>query len=197
MKNAKLIVGLVFLTAGLTFISIPLYYEWQQGKELRALEEALSLISEGSGESANLSSIDHLSFTEDQLKDVMELEIPSINLKQKILGETTEENLRVALTQLKKDQSPGMGNFTVAGHRGYRGERHFSRLPQVSIGDKVFLHTDKQTFVYQVTSTEVIDPSYVEILDNHQGKKEITMITCTRSGIDRIAVVGELIDKID
>ncbi|MBS4220695.1 sortase [Bacillus sp. FJAT-49711] len=197
MKNAKLIVGLVFLAAGLTFISIPLYYEWQQGKELRALEEALSLISEGNGESVDLSSIDNLSFTEDQLKDVMELEIPSINLKQKILVETTEENLRVALTQLKKNQSPGIGNFTVAGHRGYRGERHFSRLPQVSIGDKVFLHTEKQTFVYQVTNREVIDPSYVEILDNHQGKKEITMITCTKSGFDRIAVVGELIDKND
>ncbi|MCJ8008827.1 class D sortase [Lederbergia wuyishanensis] len=197
MKNAKLIVGLVFLTAGLTFISIPLYYEWQQGKELRALEEALFLISEGNSESVDLSSIDNLSFTEDQLKDVMELEIPSINLKQKILGETTEENLRVALTQLKKDQTPGVGNFTIAGHRGYRGERHFSRLPQVSIGDKVFLHTDKQTFVYKVTNTEVIDPSYVEILDDHQEKKEITMITCTKSGLDRIVVIAELIETTE
>ncbi|MBW8351791.1 sortase [Bacillus sp. IITD106] len=195
MKNAKLIAGLVFLAAGLTFISIPLYYEWQQGRELRALEEALSLISER--ESVDLSSIDHLSYTEDQLKDVMELEIPSINLKQKILGETTEENLRVALTQLKKDQSPGIGNFTVAGHRGYRGERHFSRLPQVSIGDKVFLHRDKQTFVYQITSTRVIDPSYVEILNDHQEKKEITMITCTKSGLERIAVIGELIETTE
>ncbi|MFC5466156.1 class D sortase [Lederbergia graminis] len=197
MKNKRLIFGIIFLVAGLTLISVPLYYEIQHDKEVRALEEALSLISKSNGDSVDLSVIENLSFSEEEITQIMELEIPSINLKQKILGETTEDNLKVALTQLKKDQTPGTGNFTIAGHRGYRGDRHFSRLPQVSIGDEVFLHTGKQTFIYQITKTKVIEPTFVEILDNHQEKNEITMITCTISGLDRIAVVGELIEIID
>ncbi|MEK3888751.1 class D sortase [Bacillus sp. FSL K6-3431] len=197
MKNAKLMIGIVFSLAGLTLISIPLYHEWQQGKELRALENALSLISESEEEQVFLSEIDNLSFTEEQVKGVLELEIPSIELKQKILGETTEKNLNIALTQIKKYQVPGSGNFTIAGHRGYRDKRLFSRLPKVNVGEKVYLHAGNQLFVYEVTSSKEIDPSKVEILDDHQDKNEITMITCTVSGSDRIAVKGELIETID
>ncbi|GIN96046.1 hypothetical protein J6TS1_19160 [Siminovitchia terrae] len=68
MKNIFLV---LFFAWGLTLISIPLYHEWQQVKELRALEEALSLLFEGSADFENSS------FTEGQLKDVLELEIPS------------------------------------------------------------------------------------------------------------------------
>ncbi|MBA4538136.1 class D sortase [Bacillus aquiflavi] len=196
MKKIKSLIGVVFLLVGLTLISIPLYYEWQQGKELKAMEEALSLISESNDEATDLSKIDNLTFTENELNGVLELEIPSIDLKQKVLAETTEKNLNVALTQIKRDQSPGEGNFAIAGHRGYRGDRHFRHLPDVSIGEKVYLHAEDGTYVYRVTSSKVIKPTNVEVLVDDREKKEITMITCTVSGENRIAVKGELIEII-
>lgn len=55
-------------------------------------------------------------------------------MNQLVLDETTDENLNITLTQIKKDQTPGVGNFTIAGHRGYRDGRHFSNLSKVPIG---------------------------------------------------------------
>ncbi|MCM3112944.1 class D sortase [Lederbergia lenta] len=197
MKNTKFMIGIVFSLAGLTLILFPLYQEWQQGKELRALEDALSLISESNGADVDLSAIEDLSLTEDQLKGVLELEIPTIGLKQKVLEETTEDNLNIALTQIKREQVPGFGNFTIAGHRGYRDKRHFSRLPKVKVGEKVYLYAGNKTFVYEVTSSSKIEPTAVETLDDREDKNEITLITCTVTGSDRIAVKGELIETIE
>lgn len=177
----------MLLFTGIILVSIPLYYEWQHGKEVRALEEALSLISD-------YDQIEDISFTIDELHAVLELEIPSIELKQKVLSETTEENLKLALTQLKKNQRPGHGNFAIAGHRGYRGNRHFSRLPDVNVGDKVLLHTKEETFVYKVTDISIIEPTDVGVLDNQDGKSELTLITCTRSGKQRVAVRSILVE---
>ncbi|SDZ08534.1 sortase A [Evansella caseinilytica] len=188
MKKARIIIGTVFLLAGCILLSIPLYYEWQHTREVRALEEALSLISDGD------ELPDDAAFTYEEVTAVLELEIPSIDLKQMVLNETTEENLSIALTQLKTDQLPGQGNFAIAGHRGYRGDRHFSRLPDVSVGDKIYLNTPSETFVYQITDISIIEPEDVGILADQDGKTEITLITCTRSGKQRVAVKGEFLE---
>ncbi|MBO1912309.1 class D sortase, partial [Microvirga sp. 3-52] len=130
------------------------------------------------------------------IKNVLELEIPYINIQQKVLNRTTEENLAIALTQIKEDQVPGKGNFTIAGHRGYRDGRHFSNLAEVPMGEKVYLHSSDQTFVYEIISSEVIEPTNIGVLDDKKDLNEITMITCTISGKERVAVKGVLIDTI-
>ena len=197
MKNTKTKLGILFLAVGLILISIPFYQEWKQGKDVRALEEALTLISKSGNEEIDLSKIENLAFSADELGEVLQLEIPFINLKQPILGETTDENLNIALTQIKKDQTPGIGNFTIAGHRGFRDGRHFSNLSKVPVGEKVYLHENNKSYVYEITSTEVVDPTHVEVLDNDQDKNEITMITCTVTGLNRIALKGELVEVLE
>ncbi|MHA6260256.1 class D sortase [Sporosarcina sp. CAU 1771] len=207
MRKTKTILGILFLLAGVVLISIPFYQEWNQSKDLNALEEALSLIStdestvnDDSDESSvaepiDLSTIENLPFTEDEIKDVMELEIPFIDLKQYILNKTTDYNLSVALTQIKTDQTPGVGNFTIAGHRGFRDGRHFSNLAKVPVGEMVYLHADGKTYVYEIKSSEVVEPTYIEVLNDTANKDEITLITCTVSGADRVAVKGDLVDS--
>lgn len=192
----KKIAGILLVLVGITLISYPFYKEWEQNKELNALEEALSLISEASGEEVDLSEIENLSLSKDEIDGLLELEIPFINLEQFILEETTDENLNLALTQIKKDQTPGMGNFTIAGHRGYRDGRHFSNLAKVPVGELVYLHTDEETYVYELKSSEVIAATDVDVLDEVKGKDEITLITCTVSGIERVAVKGDLVETI-
>lgn len=194
MKKAKITTGFLFLVVGILLIAFPFYKEWQHNKELRALEEALLLISTGEDD-LDLSAIENLHFSEDEITDVMELEIPYLNLKHYILSETTDENLNIALTQIKQDQKPGEGNFTIAGHRGYRDGRHFSNLAKVPIGEKVLLHADGKTYIYQITSSEIIAETAVEVLNENKNKTEITLITCTLSGRERVAVKGELINQ--
>lgn len=198
LKNKKTLLGILFLLTGLVLVSFPLYVEWDQTKEVKAMEQALSLIAEWDGvEPVPLQQIEHLTLTEEQLDNVMELEIPFIHMKQHILNETTDENLNIALTQIKPDQQPGVGNFTIAGHRGYRDGRHFSNLAKVPIGEKVYLHADDRTFIYKITSSEVIEPTFVEVLNDMDEKNEITLITCTVSGKERVAVKGELVESVE
>lgn len=192
MKKA---IGILLLVTGIALIAYPFYLEWADKKELRALEEAFALISESDGENVDLSTIENLSFSQDEVKDTLQLEIPFIDLKQHVLSETTDEKLNIALTQIKKNQTPGTGNFTIAGHRGYRDGRHFSNLAKVPVGEKVYLHTADMTYVYELTSSEVIEPTYVEVLDDEKGKDELTLITCTVSGAKRVAVKGVLVDQ--
>lgn len=187
----KKIIAILFIIIGLVLISYPLLTEWNQAQEVRALEDALSLISDADGEDVVLENIP---FTEEELRNVLELEIPAINLKQNILSETTDANLDIALTQIKENQAPGEGNFTVAGHRGYRDGRHFSNLAKVPIGEQVMLHDKDKTYVYEITSSEVVAPTAVEVLDDQDGEDEITMITCTVTGTNRIAVKGKLVE---
>lgn len=182
----------MFFLVGLILITIPLVYEWKYAKQSAVLENALSLVNTDFQE----GDFKDVSFSKDQLKKVLELEIPSIDLKQKVMNETTEENLKIALTQIKEGQVPGKGNFTIAGHRGYRGDRHFRKLPDVQIGEKVYLHAKGQTFVYEVTNSIVIKPTEVEVLKDTPGKNEITLITCTLSGLKRVVVKGKLVSTI-
>ncbi|MDR0126149.1 class D sortase [Bacillus zhangzhouensis] len=168
-------------------ISVPLIYEWRTSQEAAAMERALKMIKEN--DSDNLSSIPHLTVSEEDLRDVMELEIPSIDLNEKVLPVTSEENLDIALTQIKPHQLPGEGNFTIAGHRGYRGDRLFRQLPEVPKGEKVILHHQGETYEYQIVSSATIEPTDVDVLKDRE-KNELTLITCTLDGKKRFVLKG-------
>lgn len=186
---------MLLIIAGLALVAVPLSREWQQSNGVAQLERALAAVQ--TGETIEETGDPAAHWTKEQLEAVMELEIPAIDLKQYILDETTDENLALTLTQIKQEQVPGEGNFAVAGHRGYRGDRHFRQLPNVQKGDEIRLHADDgKTYVYVVKSTEIIDPTEVEVLDDGD-QPEITLITCTLSGKQRVAVKGDLINVIE
>lgn len=195
MRQTRKAVGILLIFLGLILVGTPLFYEWKQNQEVAAIEKALSIISEpqaGQG-AAGLPPIRHLSLSETELEKVMELKVPSIDLEQIVLPETTEENLSISLTQIKPDQTPGQGNFTIAGHRGYRGGRHFRDLPDVPIGAEVYLYHGKKRYTYVVKSQEIIEATAIDVLDDQANVNEITLITCTLDGKRRIALKGELV----
>lgn len=186
---------MLLIIAGLALVAVPLTKEWQQANGVAQLEKALAAVQ--TGETIEKTDDSPSSWTKEQLEAVMELEIPAIDLKQYILDETTDENLALTLTQIKQEQVPGEGNFAVAGHRGYRGDRHFRQLPNVQKGDEIRLHADDgKTYIYVVKSTEIIEPTDVDVLNDGE-QPEITLITCTLSGQQRVAVKGDLIDVVE
>ncbi|GIN14776.1 hypothetical protein J32TS2_01320 [Shouchella clausii] len=195
MRKRTLFIGMLLIIAGLALVAVPLTKEWQQANGVAQLEKALAAVQ--TGETIEKTDDSPSSWTNEQLEAVMELEIPAIDLKQYILDETTDENLALTLTQIKQEQVPGEGNFAVAGHRGYRGDRHFRQLPNVQKGDEIRLHADDgKTYIYVVKSTEIIEPTDVDVLNDGE-QPEITLITCTLSGQQRVAVKGDLIDVIE
>ena len=186
--NFRKIFGLLFVVIGISCMLFPIYFYVQQGREIEQLHQKLNIIQE--------SEVTHIEQKEESLSQVMMLLIPSIDLYQPILETLSDDNLNVALTQIKEDQVLGSGNFTVAGHLSSVDGRHFNRLPEVQIGDEVSVLTDKQVYTFTVDSREVIEATDVDVLDDGD-QSEITLITCTPSGKKRLAVKGYIVDVED
>jgi sortase A len=95
------------------------------------------------------------------------------------------EDLRGTVGHYPKSQLPGeVGNFAVAGHRATNGEP-FRDLPVVKAGDLVYVQTRESWFVYTVQSTEIVQPTEVEVVlpvPRQPGvdptEKLITLTTC-------------------
>lgn len=123
------------------------------------------------------------------------INIPKINVKYPIIDgptdttEETEDLLKISPTKFWGPNINEVGNFCIVGHN-YRNTRFFSKVPTLEIGDIIEI-TDlsgrtiqyKTYNKYQVAPTDV---SCTTQLTN--GKKEITLITCTNDSKQRVVV---------
>lgn len=68
----------------------------------------------------------------------------------------------------------------------------FSKLNQINIGDKIFLTDEyEREITYKVTEIFKVLPKETDCLSQKtNGKKEITLITCTASSRERVIVKG-------
>ena len=191
MKKTRLWIGISSLLVGVMLIAIPLYYDWQTTNQNRELMAAMEMVNTDQSEENSQDT----SYSKEDLEGVFQLEIPAIGLEQYVLPQTTEENLAISLTQIVEDRNPETDNITIAGHRGYRGDRHFRNLPDVKKGDTMMLtnNDDGERFLYQVTTVSKVEEDAVDVLESTG--PEITLITCTIDGKQRVVVKGELVEE--
>lgn len=117
------------------------------------------------------------------------LNIPSLEINYPVLQDYSEENLKISITKFWGGKPNEAGNYVIAGHN-YRNKKMFGKLSQIKKGDICEL-TDYtgRTIKYSVYETFIVDPddtSCTSQLTN--GKKEITLITCTNYGKQRLIV---------
>ena len=115
--------------------------------------------------------------------------IPKINVTYPILTETTDSLLKVSICKFWGAEPNKVGNFCIVGHN-YRNKRFFSKVPTLVCGDIVEI-TDlsNMTLKYEVYDIYTVSPedrSCTSQLTN--GKKEITLITCTNDSSARVIV---------
>ena len=123
--------AIVLFMLGIACVSYPYIVHQIQEKEMKQLQAALEEIQK-TGQA-------HGPVDEDDLLSTLKLSIPTIELNAPVLPKTTKEYLNIALTQIKENQVPGQGNFTIAGHNSSVYGRHFNRLHEVNIGDEIQL----------------------------------------------------------
>ena len=181
--SKKIIGPIVLFLLGIACISYPSIMHHKQEQEMKKLQAALEDIQV-------TGQTDDGQVAQDDLFNTVRLSIPAIELNAPVLPKTTKEYLSIALTQIKKNQIPGQGNFTIAGHNSSVYGRHFNRLHEVEIGDEIRLIDGENVFTYQIDSKKVITPSEVDVLNDHPTKNEITLITCTVTGTKRLIVKG-------
>lgn len=119
--------------------------------------------------------------------------IPSVDLEEPILYGTTNQNLLLGATTMKPEQEMGEGNYTLAGHNHHTRNVLFQPIRYVEIGEEIYVTDKDKVYTYKVIHKEVVEPSRVDVLDDIEGKKLITLVSChAKDGSDRIIVTGEL-----
>jgi sortase A len=123
-----------------------------------------------------------------------------------VIEGSTLENLKKGITHYEGNAMPGdIGNFAVAGHRATNGEP-FRNLDQMRIGDKVVIETGTTWVTYEVTSTKIVKPQDVWVLDPVPGNPTaqpteslLTMTTCNPrwASYERLIVFGKMVSKIE
>lgn len=121
------------------------------------------------------------------------IEIPSINLKYPILEQLSKKSLETSVVLLYTSNGINKeGNTVIIGHN-YRNGTMFSKIKKLENGDIIYV-TDtsgkkvKYT-VYNVYRTSGSDSEYMT--RNTNGKREISLSTCTDDSKARTIVVAK------
>ena len=117
------------------------------------------------------------------------INIPSIDCTYPILNQSTEELLKISPCKFWGAEPNEVGNFCIVGHN-YRSNKFFSHVPSLSIGDTIEI-TDltNRTLVYEIYDKYVVEPDDTTCTTQRtNGRKEITLITCTNDSKQRVIV---------
>ncbi len=123
------------------------------------------------------------------------IEIPAIGLSQPLFEGVTLTAINRGPSHWPGTAMPGeLGNVVVAGHRTTYS-RPFWDLHLLGPGDQMVFTTDAGRFVYELTSTEVVTPESLDIVDQHP-RHTATLFACHPRGSARERIVGnfELVD---
>ncbi|MEE1389772.1 MAG: sortase [Clostridia bacterium] len=114
------------------------------------------------------------------------INIPSINVNYPILSTYTDELLKIAPCKFHGPNPNEVGNLCIAGHN-YRNSKFFSKVPNLQLGDTIEI-TDLsgRMLTYTVYDKFIVNPDELACTSQlTNGKKEITLITCTNDNKQR------------
>ncbi len=120
--------------------------------------------------------------------------IPKIGISYPVLSETSDELLEVSVNKYWGPGPNEVGNYCIVGHN-YRNGKMFGKLKELEYGDIVELQDlTGRTIKYKVYNKYVVDPSNRSCTSQkgNDGRmlnfREITLITCTNYGTQRLIV---------
>lgn len=125
-----------------------------------------------------------------QYSIVAVINIPKIDVNYPILSITTDELLKISPTKFFGPEANEVGNYCIVGHN-YRNKRFFSKVPTLVNGDIIELtnYKTKETLKYVVYDKYIVDPEDTSCTTQKtNGKKEITLITCTNDSKRRYII---------
>ena len=117
------------------------------------------------------------------------LEIPKIDLDTYILEEYSTNALNVSVTKFWGAAPNEEGNFCIAGHNFIR-KNMFRNLKKLKNGDKLYILDNNVGKVeYEIYDIYKVEPKDISCLSQEtNGRKEVTLITCTNDSKKRIIV---------
>lgn len=125
------------------------------------------------------------------------IQVPAIKVDAPIVQGDGWEQLKKGVAQHIGSANPGEpGNVVLTAHNDVFGEI-FRDLDKLKPGDTVTLFTNQRSFTYLVTSSEVVEPTRVEVMSSTK-QAVVTLISCYPYMVDnkRIIVRAQLQDIV-
>ncbi len=199
------IMAVIFITAGLAAMSVPLFYhfygnqktneligQFEQSVEQERMEDdekeeerERENETEAEDTEAPISEADAALFSSGNVIGLIEIE--ALDLKYPIVEGADSKQLAYGIGHISDTAAVGsVGNCVLAGHRGSRYGTYFKYLNKLSEGDTVKI-TDKDGNIhqYEVVSWEVVGP-YDNSVKAQGTETELTLLTCENSGTMRL-----------
>ena len=134
------------------------------------------------------------------LEPIGGISIPELELNLPILKGTTNTNLLYGAATMK-EQVMGEGNYSLASHNVFSGsgaeDMLFSPIVRAKEGMTIYITDKEYVYSYRIESVFVVDPTAVHVIEDSEGDKIITLVTCTDpQALQRTIVRGTLVDKV-
>ena len=147
-------------------------------------------IFERNSSSKNISSSQNINDTNGII------EIPKINLKEQLPNiNSTDNDVNKNIYIIKESIFPLEGknsHIILAAHSGYNKIAYFKRLPELVIGDDVYLYYNSKKYLYQITTFFEIEKTG-KLIYKTKSNDDITLITCLKGTNKQIVYQGILI----
>lgn len=117
------------------------------------------------------------------------IRIPRLEINYPVIAETSEELLKISINKYWGPAPNEVGNYCVVGHN-YKSKKMFGRLAEAVNGDIIELEDINGNVVkYSVYNKYVVEPTDTSCTSQlTNGRKEVTLITCTNYGKQRLVV---------
>lgn len=121
--------------------------------------------------------------------------IPEVEINLPIFKGLDNVNLFYGAGTMKRDQKMGEGNYSLASHHIFTAENAsqmlFSPLVNAKAGMKIYLTDKDKVYTYEITEVKRVTPDRVDEVEDRDGVKEITLVTCVDyDETERIIVKG-------
>lgn len=132
-----------------------------------------------------------------QLPVIGGIAIPDLKINLPIFKGLSNVALMYGAGTMKETQVMGQGNYSLASHHvfGMAGasETLFSPLENAKEGMKIYVTDKENIYIYNVRSVQSVTPESVYVIEDTEGKNEITLVTCEDAAATmRTIVQGDL-----
>lgn len=116
------------------------------------------------------------------------VKIPKIDITYPILSKTTDALMKVSACKFHGANPNEVGNLCIIAHNYRRKGVFFSDLDTLSVGDIVEIQDlSQRTVEYEVYDIHTVIPKNIDdTTQKTNGRREVTLITCTDDGKQRL-----------
>ncbi|MFM0600217.1 class A sortase [Streptococcus suis] len=123
--------------------------------------------------------------------------VPELGINLPIFKGVFNTSLMYGAGTMKENQEMGKGNYALASHHifGVTGAADvlFSPLDRAKNGMKIYITDKTNVYTYVIDRVEIVSPESVYVIDDVEGRTEVTLVTCTDyNATQRIIVKGVL-----